>query len=158
MQPSVSLQSKFAMRVEPDKFLTELNKLFERTKDKGTVFLTMKRSKSIDIVHHIITSHVVTLTISHHSRSSSPLFRTTTATQKPKRSKVEPTADDYKCLVRATDGKRKVSTVLAGKDLGRFQDSYQTILKAHMDSLKKRDRRQKKSGGGGSSTAGAGQK
>ena len=32
-------------RFEPDKFLTELHKLYERNKDKGTVYLTMKRSE-----------------------------------------------------------------------------------------------------------------
>lgn len=32
-------------RVDPDKFLTELNKLFERNKEKGSVYLTMKRSE-----------------------------------------------------------------------------------------------------------------
>lgn len=51
------------------------------------------------------------------------------ACEKPKRSKVEPTEADFKCLVRATDGKRKVSTVLTGKELARFKDSYETILK-----------------------------
>lgn len=37
--------------------------------------------------------------------------------------------EEYKCLVRATDGKKKVSTILAGKELARFTDSYDTILK-----------------------------
>lgn len=51
------------------------------------------------------------------------------AAQKPKRSKVQPAPEDYKCLVRVSDGKRKVSTIVAGKDLSRFQDSYSTLLK-----------------------------
>lgn len=33
------------MKVDPDKFLTELNKLYDRSKDKGSVFVTMKRSE-----------------------------------------------------------------------------------------------------------------
>ena len=63
------------------------------------------------------------------TRFSTPFCTLFTAAEKPKRSKVQPTPEDFKCLVRASDGKRKVSTVLAGKDLSRFQDSYQTILK-----------------------------
>ena len=53
------------------------------------------------------------------------------ASDKPKRSKVKDTIaeEEYKCLVRATDGKKKVSTILAGKELARFTDSYDTILK-----------------------------
>lgn len=35
----------------------------------------------------------------------------------------------YGCLVRATDGKKKVSTLLGPKDVLRFQDAYDTILK-----------------------------
>lgn len=59
----------------------------------------------------------------------STLLHLYAAAQKPKRSKVQPTPEDYKCLVRVSDGKRKISTVLAGKDLSRFQDSYSTLLK-----------------------------
>jgi hypothetical protein len=49
---------------------------------------------------------------------------------------------EYKCLVRATDGrKKKISTVVSGKELVKFQDSFETILKANMDNLKKRERK-----------------
>ena len=33
------------MKYDCDKFLTELNKLFERNEEKGSVFITMKRSE-----------------------------------------------------------------------------------------------------------------
>jgi hypothetical protein len=39
---------------------------------------------------------------------------------------------EYKCLVRATDGKRKISTALTAKELPRFQDSYTTIQKVRV--------------------------
>lgn len=32
------------VKLDADRFLNELGKLFERNKDKGSVFLTMKRS------------------------------------------------------------------------------------------------------------------
>ncbi|KAI7838028.1 hypothetical protein COHA_008209 [Chlorella ohadii] len=60
---------------------------------------------------------------------------------KPRKGKKDYSAFAYHCLVRATDGSRKLSTVVQGKDLAKFYDSYTTIQRGHMDSLKKRDRR-----------------
>lgn len=91
--------------LEPDPFLNELNKLFERTKGKGTVFITMKRSSL-----------------------------------KPRKGKKKVAEADHRCLVRATDGKRKISAHLNGEQAAKFQASYALILRAHMDSLKKREK------------------
>ena len=52
------------------------------------------------------------------------------ANEKPRKSKTDHSALECKCLVRATDGKRKLATVLTVKELTRFQASYATILKA----------------------------
>lgn len=94
--------------LELDPFLTELSKLFERTKASGTVFLTMKRTN-----------------------------------MKPRSSKQPSQEEDYKCLVRATVGKRTISTVVSGREHAKFQQSYTTILKARMDGLKKREKQKK---------------
>ncbi|XP_054815528.1 signal recognition particle 14 kDa protein-like isoform X2 [Prosopis cineraria] len=51
---------------------------------------------------------------------------------------------EYRCLIRATDGKKTISTSVGQKDHLRFQSSYATILKAHMTALKKRERKDKK--------------
>ncbi|MBA0682067.1 hypothetical protein Goari_023819, partial [Gossypium aridum] len=78
---------------------------------------------------------------------------------------------EYRCLVRATNGKKTISTstpfgacnssmmnyrtpmigpicsmpdVVGAKDHQRFQASYATILKAHMTALKKRERKDRK--------------
>ncbi|OVA03151.1 Signal recognition particle [Macleaya cordata] len=53
-------------------------------------------------------------------------------------------AIEYRCLVRATDGKKTISTSISAKDQQRFQASYATVLKAHMHALKKRERKDKK--------------
>ncbi|KAL4423691.1 hypothetical protein ABPG75_000992 [Micractinium tetrahymenae] len=60
---------------------------------------------------------------------------------KPRKGKKDYSGFEYHCLVRATDGRRKLSTVVKGADLAKFQESYTTIMRAHMDSLKKRDRK-----------------
>lgn len=91
--------------LEPDPFLNELNKLFERNKGKGTVFVTMKRSSL-----------------------------------KPRKGQAKVAEADHRCLIRATDGKRKISTTLSPEQHVKFQASYALILRAHMDSLKKREK------------------
>ncbi len=94
--------------VEPDRFLTEVNKMFEKSKSKGSVWITMKRS----------------------DLPSKPC--------KGKRPAGDPAS--YKCLVRASDGKKKVSTSVAGQQQSRFQQSLMLIIKAHTDALKKREK------------------
>ncbi|KAK9665032.1 hypothetical protein RND81_14G085700 [Saponaria officinalis] len=96
-----------------DAFLNELTAMYERTTEKGSIWVTMKRSSMMAKVH---------------------------------RNKLK-TADqpiDYRCLVRATDGKKTISTTVGAKEHLRFQASYATILKAHMTSLKKRERKDKR--------------
>lgn len=64
--------------------------------------------------------------------------------QKPRNGKAAATATpaDYGCLIRATDGRRKLSTFLRdGPELLRFQASYALILRAQTDALKKRDKK-----------------
>eukprot|EP00475_Leptophrys_vorax_P011150 TRINITY_DN17687_c0_g4_i1.p1 TRINITY_DN17687_c0_g4~~TRINITY_DN17687_c0_g4_i1.p1 ORF type:complete len:128 (-),score=2.89 TRINITY_DN17687_c0_g4_i1:169-552(-) len=125
------------MRLEPDPFLTELTRMFERHKAKGTVRVTMKRSN---------------------------------LRKKPKagagsggaaEGEEEAAGEGYVCVVRASDGKKKISAHLGPREHARFQAAYGLILKAHMDALKRRDkaarRKGKAQGGaaGGGASAGA---
>eukprot|EP01104_Vermistella_antarctica_P002681 TRINITY_DN12895_c0_g1_i1.p1 TRINITY_DN12895_c0_g1~~TRINITY_DN12895_c0_g1_i1.p1 ORF type:complete len:109 (-),score=8.93 TRINITY_DN12895_c0_g1_i1:174-500(-) len=97
--------------LDNDPFLTELARMFQRSKEKGSVWVTFKR---------------VTLKAGSGEAKS-----------KGNSGDVDP-----KLLVRARAGNgKKISTVLTGKDVVRFQMSYATILKSEMDSLQKRDRR-----------------
>lgn len=50
---------------------------------------------------------------------------------------------DNKCLLRATDGKKKISTVVSSKEVNKFQMAYSNLLRANMDGLKKRDKKNK---------------
>ncbi|KAA8527255.1 hypothetical protein F0562_034648 [Nyssa sinensis] len=65
---------------------------------------------------------------------------------KVKRNKMKSAGEviEYRCLIRATDGKKTISTSVGAKDHQRFQASYATILKAHMTALKKRERKDKR--------------
>ncbi|XP_057957192.1 signal recognition particle 14 kDa protein [Malania oleifera] len=99
--------------LQPDPFLNELTSMFERSTEKGSVWVTLKRSS---------------------------------LKSKAKRNKMVTSGEtiEYRCLVRATDGKKTISTSVGAKDHQRFQASYATILKAHMTALKKRERKDKK--------------
>ncbi|KAL6573446.1 RNA-binding signal recognition particle subunit srp14 [Orobanche hederae] len=101
------------VRLQPDPFLNELTNMFERTTEKGSVWVTLK-----------------------HSSDKS----------KVKRNKMKTAGEkiEFKCLVRATDGKKNIATMIGPKDHQRFQSSYATILKARMTSLKKRERKDKR--------------
>eukprot|EP00897_Mesotaenium_endlicherianum_P003138 jgi/Mesen1/2852/ME000174S02100 len=102
--------------LEADPFLNELTKLYERNKTTGTVYVTFKRSN---------------LRVKTKKGSKSE--------------QAERGGDnEYGCLVRASDSKKKISTLITTKEHGRFQAAYATVLKAHMDALKKREKKDKK--------------
>ncbi|KMZ66968.1 Signal recognition particle 14 kDa family protein [Zostera marina] len=99
--------------LQPDPFLNELTSMYERHKENGSVWVTLKRSSM---------------------------------KSKLRRMKMDSSGEviEHRCLVRATNGKKTISTSLSAKDHLKFQASYATILKAHMSALKKRERRDKK--------------
>ncbi|CAH9090362.1 unnamed protein product [Cuscuta epithymum] len=101
------------VRLQPDPFLNELTSMFERTMEKGSVWVTLK-----------------------HSSDKS----------KAQRNKLKTSGEkiEYKCLIRATDGKKNISTMVGPKDHQRFQASYAILLKARMTALKKRERKDRK--------------
>ncbi|KAM7460914.1 hypothetical protein LguiA_029035 [Lonicera macranthoides] len=101
------------VRLQPDPFLNELTSMFERTTEKGSVWVTLK-----------------------HSSDKSKVQRNKMATAGEE--------IEYRCLVRATDGKKNISTLVGAKDHQKFQASYATILKARMTALKKRERKDKR--------------
>ncbi|RWW37691.1 hypothetical protein BHE74_00057179 [Ensete ventricosum] len=86
--------------------------MFERSTEKGSVWVTLKRSSM---------------------------------KCKATRKKMETAGEtiEYRCLVRATDAKKTISTTISARDYQKFQASYATVLKAHMNALKKRERKKK---------------
>ena len=50
---------------------------------------------------------------------------------------------EQKCLLRATNSKKKISTVVIQKDVNKFQQAYANLLKGNIDGLKKRERKVK---------------
>ncbi|NXR98972.1 SRP14 protein, partial [Oxylabes madagascariensis] len=96
-------------------FLTELTRLFQKCRTSGSVFITLKKYDG----------------------------RTKPVPRKGHVESFEPA--DNKCLLRATDGKKKISTVVSDN----FQvrkisgSAYSNLLRANMDGLKKKDKKSK---------------
>ncbi|XP_038640052.1 signal recognition particle 14 kDa protein [Mustelus asterias] len=99
--------------LESDSFLTELTRLFQKCRNSGSIYLTMKKYDG----------------------------RTKPVPRKGNPDTFDPA--DNKCLLRATDGKKKISTVISSKEVNRFQMAYSNLLRAHMDGLKKKDKKSK---------------
>lgn len=97
--------------LENEQFLTELTKFYEKAKEKGSVSVTMKRYDGR------------TKPVPRKSRDSD---------QK------EP--DEYKCLLRASMGSKKLSTVVASKDMNKFQVAYANLLKGNIE-LKRKEKK-----------------
>uniref|UniRef100_F6TGE8 Signal recognition particle 14 kDa protein n=1 Tax=Xenopus tropicalis TaxID=8364 RepID=F6TGE8_XENTR len=88
--------------LESEQFLTELTRLFQKCRTSGSVYITLKKYDG----------------------------RTKPVPRKGQSDSVEPA--ENKCLLRATDGKKKISTV-----------AYSNLLRANMDGLKKKDKKSK---------------
>ncbi|KAF8065715.1 SRP14 [Scenedesmus sp. PABB004] len=117
------------MFCEADAFLNELHKLFERNKKAGSVWITMKRSS---------------LRPTPRADRKAPGAKGGKGGKQQQQAAAAGGGDGLKCLIRATDGKRKISTALGGAELAKFQASYALILRAHMDALKRREKPKKK--------------
>ena len=122
------------MLLDNGKFLTELHKLYDSNKAKGSVWVTLKRSEctgearchfsgpsSVADPHPACSCPQASL----HALPTPPVMAA--ANMKPRRGKKDYSGLEYLCLVRATDGRRKLTTQVQGKDLAKFQDSYTTI-------------------------------
>uniref|UniRef100_A0A8C1U8R3 Signal recognition particle 14 kDa protein n=1 Tax=Cyprinus carpio TaxID=7962 RepID=A0A8C1U8R3_CYPCA len=94
-------------------FLTELTRLFQKCRTIGSVVITLKKYDG----------------------------RTKPVPRKGHPETYEPA--DNKCLVRASDGKTRISTcVVMTTDVFVLQ-AYSNLLRAHMDGLKKKDKKSK---------------
>lgn len=100
--------------LENDSFLTELTLLYQKTRSSGAVQITMKK---------------------YDGRTKpKPKLR---KGQKPNVKRLQqPCATDL-CLIRACNGKKKLSTVVAAKDISKFHIAYTNVLKISIDGLKK---------------------
>ncbi|PSN43885.1 Signal recognition particle 14 kDa protein [Blattella germanica] len=93
--------------LENEVFLSELTRMFQRSRNHGSVTLTMKRYDG----------------------------RTKPTPREGRKPLPEPT--EYMCLMRATLRNKKITTVVHPKDVNKFQQAYCNLLKGNLDGLKK---------------------
>mmetsp|Transcript_47041 Transcript_47041/g.121537 ORF Transcript_47041/g.121537 Transcript_47041/m.121537 type:complete len:104 (-) Transcript_47041:283-594(-) len=99
--------------LENDSFLTALNNFYQKSgQRKGSVFINMKRVPLLE------------------SGKRAP--------QKDVKGGAEV---ENKCLVRATFGKKKISTYVTTKDVVKFQLAMNGLIKINVDNLKKEKKR-----------------
>uniref|UniRef100_A0A2I3RGT0 Signal recognition particle 14 kDa protein n=2 Tax=Pan TaxID=9596 RepID=A0A2I3RGT0_PANTR len=99
------------MSLESKQFLTELTRLFQKCRTLGSVYITLKK----------------------YDGRTKPI---------PKKGSVEGfEPSDNKCLLRAIDGKKKMSTVVNSKEVSKFQMAYSNLLRANMDGLRRGTKR-----------------
>ena len=114
--------------LENDQFLSEMTKMYERNREKGSVWTTMKSSLCLN-----------------------------RPTRRRKRATTTEKDDDFDdddegknntggtrcCLVRCTDGKRKISTRVYANKAEKFAAAFTLVQKASMDGLKEKEKKKK---------------
>ena len=110
--------------LENDQFLSEMTKMYERNREKGSVWTTMKSSPCLN----------------RPQRRK----RTAAVDQKPKEDDDKVDEGNTRCcLVRCTDGKRKISTRVYATKAEKFAAAFTLVQKASMDGLKEKEKKKK---------------
>ncbi|CAF1221115.1 unnamed protein product [Adineta steineri] len=132
------------MILENDNFLMELTKLFQqqRVKNSGSLCLTMKRYDGRTKPQPQLTKKQRL----EQKQASTPTIKN------PPHSPTTHETAEYRCLVRAVFGSKKLSTIVSAKDINRFQLAYSNLLKLNMDTLKKKAKESKAATTGQTST------
>ncbi|XP_037086444.1 signal recognition particle 14 kDa protein-like [Pollicipes pollicipes] len=100
------------MLLDNEQFLTSLALMFYEGRSKGAVTVTMKRYDG--------------------RNRPEPRPGSKNAERNPL-----PRPEQYLCLVRARLRQKKISTVVSGEQVDKFQESYTKLLLSSMDSLKR---------------------
>ena len=121
------IQTKMVL-LENDQFLSEMTKMYERNREKGSVWTTMKSSLCLN-------------------RPTRRRRKRTTTTEKDDfdddEGKNNTGGGTRCCLVRCTDGKRKISTRVYATKAEKFAAAFTLVQKASMDGLKEKEKKKK---------------
>lgn len=108
-----------------ESFLSELSKLFESGRQTGkSVWITMKRYDG-------------RTKRNPRKPNDKPKPPKKGASKTPVCQSGDLQPNEYKCLIRAKLGDRKISVAIGHKDMNRFQQSYLNLIKGNIYGLKK---------------------
>ena len=116
--------------LENDQFLSEMTKMYERNREKGSVWTTMKSS----------------LCLNRPQRRKRATEKDEEEEEEDKKGDDDEGNDDNParcCLVRCTDGKRKISTRVYATKAEKFAAAFTLVQKASMDGLKEKEKKKK---------------
>lgn len=106
-----------------ESFLSELSKLFESGRQSGkSVWITLKRYDGRK-------------TRNPRKPNDKPKFKKGVPTVPVCQGDLQP--NEYKCLIRARLGNRKICLVVGQKEMNKFQLSYSNLIKGNIFGLKK---------------------
>ncbi|KAL5456889.1 hypothetical protein EMCRGX_G034115 [Ephydatia muelleri] len=101
--------------LDNDGFLSALTRLFQQTRSSGSLYLTMKKYNGRKKPNP------------RDGSSATPLEQ-----------------EENLCLLRATNGKKTISTVVSSREVTKFQMAFANLLKSNIDGLKRRDKKSAK--------------
>ena len=117
--------------LENDQFLSEMTKMYERNREKGSVWTTMKSSLCLNRPQR---------------RKRATEKDEDEEEEEDKKGDDDEGNDDNParcCLVRCTDGKRKISTRVYATKAEKFAAAFTLVQKASMDGLKEKEKKKK---------------
>lgn len=129
------------MLLEGDQFLSRLTLMFDKSRTKGHVQLTMKRYDGKTKP----TPRPERMTLPEKGKGQVKGKKNVSQEQKGRSdsSSLEHTGE-YMCLIRAVCKDKKISCVVHARDLNKFQLAYSNLLKRNMDGLKKQKKQKTK--------------
>lgn len=130
------------MRLEGDQFLSRLTLMFDQSRTKGHVQLTMKRYDG----RTKPTPRAEPVAVAGKGKNQSKGKKNIAPEHKNSRSdsSSQEHSGEYMCLIRAVCRDKKISCVVHPKDLNKFQLAYSNLLKSNMDGLKRQKKQKSK--------------
>ncbi|KAI8978369.1 signal recognition particle, SRP14 subunit [Pilobolus umbonatus] len=106
-------------------FTVELGQFYEKSKTTGMVSVTMKRMTADRLKRAAKVKKVM-------PKGGETVVENPTSTD-----------IQYPIIYRATYKKSKISTIVSPDEMEKFQHAYATVIRAYMDTLKKKERAKK---------------
>ena len=133
------------MLLEGDQFLSRLTLMFDKSRTKGHVQITMKRhdGKTKPVPRETSPNHK-NKTKSTPVRGAKALKQTNAHDPKHRSDSTSHDTGEYMCLIRAVLKNEKISCIVHARDVNKYQMAYCNLLKNNMDGLKRQKKQKTK--------------
>jgi len=128
------------MLLKDDQFLSRLTLMFDQTRAKGHVQLTMKRYDGKTKP----TPRPEKIVVPAKGKKGAKAVQQEHKNSRSDSSSQDHNPGEYMCLIRAKCQDKKISCIVHPKDLNKFQLAYSNLLKSNMDGLKRQKKQKSK--------------